>query len=242
VFLSESDHSSVLRRSWSEPPPSSFCGESIGSSNEGSRGSFGIIGHGRVCDAVNVTESRHMKRCEFQNASAVLPANTMSLATSQSLEVSTEIVTSPNGHRDIEIKFYSSSPPVRSTMIPTGDIKDNSDVCVCDESSVTSAKISLPSPPEEQVGPQDAMNVRENTQQENGESSVNAQTGNVKEHGSVNCEQGVAQCDSGDNVWAGDLKTYDKKEGCSISDHTFCEQSAKTLGEEVDQLCLHAEE
>ncbi|KDR21471.1 hypothetical protein L798_03836, partial [Zootermopsis nevadensis] len=112
LFLSENDHSSVLRRSWSEPlPSSSFCGESFGSNNESSRGNFGIIGHGRVRDDANVTESRHTKGCEFQNASTASPANTMSLTTSQSLEVSTEIVTSPNGHRDIEIKFYSSSPP-----------------------------------------------------------------------------------------------------------------------------------
>ncbi|XP_066992745.2 uncharacterized protein [Anabrus simplex] len=39
-------------------------------------------------------------------------------SSSQSLEVSTEIVTSPNGHRDIEIKFYSSSPP---SAVPAQD-------------------------------------------------------------------------------------------------------------------------
>jgi hypothetical protein len=241
VFLPENDHSSVLRRSWSEPLASSFCGENVGSSNEGTRGSFGIIGHGRVCDNVNVNESHRMKRGEFQNASAVLPASTVSLATSQSLEVSTEIVTSPNGHRDIEIKFYSSSPPGGgSTMVPTGDVEHSSDLYVCGENSVRSANISLPSA-EEQVGPQDAINVRKNAQQESGESSVNAQAGNVKEHGSVNCKHGVARCDSGDNVWTGDPKT-DKKEGCNVSEHSFCEQSAKTLDEEVDQLCLYAEE
>ncbi|XP_047120624.1 protein PRRC2A-like [Schistocerca piceifrons] len=39
-------------------------------------------------------------------------AHTAAVA-SQGLQVSTEIVTSPNGHRDLEIRFYSSSPPGR---------------------------------------------------------------------------------------------------------------------------------
>ncbi|KAL1123535.1 hypothetical protein AAG570_002612 [Ranatra chinensis] len=34
------------------------------------------------------------------------------------LEFSSEIVTSPNGHRDIEIKFFSSSPPPRDVVVP----------------------------------------------------------------------------------------------------------------------------
>lgn len=227
VFLSENDHSSVVRRSWSEPLPSSL-------DNEGSRGSFGIIGHGRVCGDENVTESR-MKKYEFQNASAELPASTVPLSTSQSLEVSTEIVTSPNGHRDIEIKFYSTSPPAVSTIVPTGLVKGSCDLCVCDESSVKGGKTSF-SFPAEDVGPQDAINVRENTQQESGESSVNEHAGNAKEHASVICKEGGVHLDSGDNVFAADVKTRDEKEGCNIS------ESAKRLGEEVDQLCLHAEE
>lgn len=36
--------------------------------------------------------------------------NSASSPSPKGLEVSTEIVTSPNGHRDLEIKFYSPSP------------------------------------------------------------------------------------------------------------------------------------
>lgn len=36
------------------------------------------------------------------------------------LQVSSEIVTSPNGHRDIEIKFYSSSSPLESKISASG--------------------------------------------------------------------------------------------------------------------------
>lgn len=241
VFLPENDHSSVLRRSWSEPLPSSFCGENITCSNEEPHGSFGTIGHGRVCDD-NVTESRHVMRIDDRNASVEVPASILSVAASQSLEVSTEIVTSPNGHRDIEIKFYSSSPPVGTTMTSTRDIKYGYDPSVCDESSVRSTRTSLPTSPEEDVIPQEAVNVKGNMQQENGESSVNVQSGNVKDHASVNCKQDAASCDCTGNVWSGDPETCDKKAGCNVSDYDFCEQSAKTLGEEVDQLHLHAEE
>jgi hypothetical protein len=176
-----------------------------------------------------------MKR---QNSSTEVPASAVSSATSQSLEVSTEIVTSPNGHRDIEIKFYSSSPPVGATMVTIGCTKNSSDdLTVCDEKSAGTVLSSSP----EEVSPQDAVHVGQKVQQESGESSVNTQTGNAKEQDAVSCEQDAALCDYGD-VWAGDLKTRDEKEGCLVSDHGFCEQSAKTLGKEVDQLRLHAEE
>jgi len=148
--------------------------------------------------------------------------------TSQSLEVSTEIVTSPNGHRDIEIKFYSSSPPADTAVLSTRDTKGSCDVGVCDGNGLGSP-VSYLSPSVEEVCSEGAVNVEENTQQENGESSVNAQAGT--------CKQDAAQCDCGDNVWVGV-----GKEGCSVFDHGFCEQSAKSLGEEVDQLHLHAEE
>jgi len=147
--------------------------------------------------------------------------------TSQSLEVSTEIVTSPNGHRDIEIKFYSSSPPADAAVLSTRDTKSSCDVGVCDGNGLGSPMSYLSSSVEE-VCSEGAVNVEENTQQENGESSVNAQG---------TCKQDAAQCDCGDNVWVGV-----GKEGCSVFDHGFCEQSAKSLGEEVDQLHLHAEE
>ncbi|PNF43637.1 hypothetical protein B7P43_G00694 [Cryptotermes secundus] len=236
VFLPENDHSSVLRRSWSEPlPSSSFC------RTEESHGSFGTIGHGRVCDD-NVTESRHVRRSDDRNVSVEVPANTVSVAASQSLEVSTEIVTSPNGHRDIEIKFYSSSPPVGATMISTRDIKYSYDPSVCDESSVRNTRTSLPTSLEEDVIPQEAVNVKENMQHENGESSENVQSGNVEDHTSVNCEQDSAPCDCTDNLRPGDRETCGEKARCNMSDYGSCEQSAKTLGEEVDQLHLHAEE
>lgn len=222
MFHPENDNFSVLRRSWSEPLPSSFCSENTTSSNEETRRSFGIIGHGRVREVENVPESRQVTRLEVHSAPAEVPHSPVALMTSQSLEVSTEIVTSPNGHRDIEIKFYSSSPPADTAVVSTRDTKSSCDVGVCDGNGLGNPRTFLSS----SVG---AVHVKENTQQENGESSVNAQAGT--------CQQDAAQCDCGDNVWVGD-----GKEGCNVFDHGFCEQSAKSLGEEVDQLHLHAEE
>uniref|UniRef100_A0A1B6EAE6 Uncharacterized protein n=2 Tax=Clastoptera arizonana TaxID=38151 RepID=A0A1B6EAE6_9HEMI len=46
---------------------------------------------------------------------------------SEGLQVSSEIVTSPNGHRDIEIKFYSSSSPPKSTT------RTRSELCFSDK-------------------------------------------------------------------------------------------------------------
>jgi hypothetical protein len=229
MFHPESDNFSVLRRSWSEPLPSSFCSEGITSSNEESRRSFGIIGHGRVREVENVAESQ-VNRLEVHSAPAEVSASTVSVMTSQSLEVSTEIVTSPNGHRDIEIKFYSSSPPADTAVVSARDAKDGCDQGVCDRNGVGSPRTSV-SCSVEGVCSKGAVNDTENTQQESGESSVNAQAGNGT------CKQDVAQCGYGDSVWVGD-----GKEGCKVFDRDFCEQSAKSLGEEVDQLHLHAEE
>lgn len=228
MFHPENDHFSVLRRSWSEPLPPSFCNENTTSSNEETRRSFGIIGHGRVREVENVPEPRQVTRLEGHTTPAEVPPSPVALMTSQSLEVSTEIVTSPNGHRDIEIKFYSSSPPADTAVVSTRDTKSSCDVGVRDGNGLGSPRTFLSSSVEE-VCSEGAVNVKENTQQENGESSVNAQAGT--------CKQDAAQCDCGDNVWVGD-----GKEGCNVFDHGFCEQSAKSLGEEVDQLHLHAEE
>jgi hypothetical protein len=176
------------------------------------------------------------------DASVEVPAGAVSLAASQSLEVSTEIVTSPNGHRDIEIRFYSSSPPTATTLIATRDIKYGYDTSVCDESSVRSTRTSLPTSPEEDVSAEETVNAEKNTQQENGESRVNVQPGNVKDRAIVSCKEDLGRCDYTGNVSAGDPEMSGDKAGCNVSDHDFCEQSAKTLGEEVDQLRLHAEE
>lgn len=229
MFHPENDNFSVLRRSWSEPLPSSFCSENITSSNEESRRSFGIIGHGRVREVKNVAESQ-VNRLEVHSASAEVSASTVSVMTSQSLEVSTEIVTSPNGHRDIEIKFYSSSPPADTAVVSARVRKDSCGLGVCDGNGLGSPRASVSSSVED-VCSEGAANDTENTQQENGESSVKAQAGNGT------CKQDAAQRGYGDSVWVGD-----GKEGCSAFDHGFCEQSAKSLGEEVDQLHLHAEE
>jgi hypothetical protein len=236
VFLPENDNSSVLRRSWSEPLPSSSCG------SEESHCSFGTVGHGRVCDDEKVTESRHARKTGGCNASVEVPVSNVSLAASQSLEVSTEIVTSPNGHRDIEIKFYSSSPPVLTTMVSTRDMKYSYDTSVCDENSVRITRTSLTTSPEEDVSREETLNAKENTQQENGDNSVNVKAGNVKDNAFVNCKQDLAQCDYTGSVFAGVPEMSGDEAGCNASGRDFCEQNTKTLGEEVDQLRLHAEE
>lgn len=230
MFHPENDNFSVLRRSWSEPLPSSFSSENTTSSNEETRRSFGIIGHGRVREVENVPESRQVTRLEVHSAPAEVSRSPVALMTSQSLEVSTEIVTSPNGHRDIEIRFYSSSPPADTAVVSTRDAKSSCCVGVSDGNGLGSPRTFLPSSVKD-VCSEGAVNVKENTQHENGESSMNAQAGNGT------CKQDTTQCDCGDNVWVGD-----GREGCNVSDHGFCEQSAKSLGEEVDQLHLHAEE
>jgi len=49
------------------------------------------------------------------------------------LQVSSEIVTSPNGHRDIEIKFYSSSVPLESKSKMSASDRDKADRFVVEE-------------------------------------------------------------------------------------------------------------
>ncbi|XP_049790394.1 sal-like protein 3 [Schistocerca nitens] len=81
---------SALRRSWSGCSSSSFSSSASSSSSSSSSSPSSLAGDpgGRVRTAAVA-------------------------AASQGLQVSTEIVTSPNGHRDLEIRFYSSSPPGR---------------------------------------------------------------------------------------------------------------------------------
>ncbi|XP_049835580.1 trinucleotide repeat-containing gene 18 protein-like [Schistocerca gregaria] len=79
---------SALRRSWSGCSSSSSSSFSSSSSSSSSPPSLAADPGGRA------------------HTAAVTVA-------SQGLQVSTEIVTSPNGHRDLEIRFYSSSPPGR---------------------------------------------------------------------------------------------------------------------------------
>ncbi|XP_049940247.1 proline-rich protein 36 [Schistocerca serialis cubense] len=81
------DGGSALRRSWSGCSSSSSFSSSSSSSSSSPSSLAGDPG-GRA------------------HTAAVAVA-------SQGLQVSTEIVTSPNGHRDLEIRFYSSSPPGR---------------------------------------------------------------------------------------------------------------------------------
>ncbi|XP_023287876.1 uncharacterized protein LOC111673920 [Orussus abietinus] len=101
-------HSDVLlRRSWSDP--TSYFGEEI---LQPSR-DVGVIGDRGQLDTTR--GARSTWRGDNASALGVIPADqsfpsSPTTIPSQGLEVSTEIVTSPNGHRDLEIKFYSSSP------------------------------------------------------------------------------------------------------------------------------------
>lgn len=85
---------SVLRRSWSDPT-SYFSSDEIVPNRD-----VGVIG-----DSFKGTAAKSSWRGDSCSPPSP-PAGP--------LEVSTEIVTSPNGHRDLEIKFYSSSPSTTS--------------------------------------------------------------------------------------------------------------------------------
>ncbi|XP_049764626.1 insulinoma-associated protein 2-like [Schistocerca cancellata] len=91
------DGGSALRRSWSGCSSSSFSSSS--SSSSPSPPSLAGDPGGRARTA------------------AVAVA-------SQGLQVSTEIVTSPNGHRDLEIRFYSSSPPGREAAASEARVRN----------------------------------------------------------------------------------------------------------------------
>lgn len=106
----------VLRRSWSDPTSYFSYGEEIAAPTR----DVGVIG-----DRGGQSEGGKHKRALWRgdsigsapasspaNANAAGPnASSGSVATPKGLEVSTEIITSPNGHRDLEIKFYSSPSP-----------------------------------------------------------------------------------------------------------------------------------
>ncbi|XP_034943001.1 uncharacterized protein [Chelonus insularis] len=121
----ESTGGVLLRRSWSDP--SSYFSEQISTPSRdvgviGDRGQPTEIGRGR--SSWPGSPSYVSLGINASGLSAL--ANPAS--SSQSLEVSTEIVTSHNGHRDLEIKFFSSSP---SAVQPEEDkspfIDDNED-------------------------------------------------------------------------------------------------------------------
>ena len=58
------------------------------------------------------------------SATSSPPSSALSSVSTQSLEVSSEIVTSHNGHRDIEIKFFSASTPVTPPATPLATFPD----------------------------------------------------------------------------------------------------------------------
>ncbi|XP_076247575.1 uncharacterized protein LOC143187331 [Calliopsis andreniformis] len=91
---------SVLRRSWSDP--SNHCSE-ISTSGR-SNLCFGVIG--------DRGQTENGKKTLWQSDIIDDPRNNIGSGTTSTnpkgLEVSTEIITSPNGHRDLEIRFYSS--------------------------------------------------------------------------------------------------------------------------------------
>lgn len=102
----------VLRRSWSDP--SSYFTEEIVAPNK----DVGVIGDR------GQTESGK-RRTLWRGDSIGIPTNGVgssgpgvvngTISSPKGLEVSTEIITSPNGHRDLEIKFYSASPNAPTT-------------------------------------------------------------------------------------------------------------------------------
>ncbi|XP_020709080.2 putative mediator of RNA polymerase II transcription subunit 26 [Athalia rosae] len=107
----------ALRRSWSDP--TSFFSDEITTPNR----SVGVIG-----DRAPVETGRGKRPTSWRSWSSP-GTNSTTSGTSQGLEVSTEIVTSPNGHRDLEIKFYSSSPPTANQEDEKSDFgfPDNED-------------------------------------------------------------------------------------------------------------------
>uniref|UniRef100_T1IE71 Uncharacterized protein n=2 Tax=Rhodnius TaxID=13248 RepID=T1IE71_RHOPR len=79
----------------------------------------------RYCDPINLTWDVE-QRCY---SPYLTPPNSSSSSQDwgldsrgSSLEVSSEIITSPNGHRDIEIKFFSTSPPASKSTPPARPI------------------------------------------------------------------------------------------------------------------------
>lgn len=99
----------MLRRSWSDP--TSYFSDEISVPNR----DVGVIGDRGQAEVTRGRSSwpggGSASGINSANRSSSPYGNLANLPiSSQGLEVSTEIVTSPNGHRDLEIKFYSSSP------------------------------------------------------------------------------------------------------------------------------------
>lgn len=101
----------ALRRSWSEPVPhpSSWWQQDVdrGKTSSTSPHRSNSFSESRSWEQKKSDETRweSLKGCDID------PRSTSDYK-DQCLQVSTEIVTSPNGHRDIEIRFYSAPLPV----------------------------------------------------------------------------------------------------------------------------------
>lgn len=91
----------VLRRSWSEPIQSQSAWRAADGAAPQRSNSFSLADSWKS----KTLEDAHRWKPSGKGGKSAGYGN-------QCLEVSTEIVTSPNGHRDIEIRFYSTSPSV----------------------------------------------------------------------------------------------------------------------------------
>lgn len=87
----------VLRRSWSEP---------LASTPRPLHRSFSLS----AADSKEV-QWESLKGCDISAEESLSKPRKPADYRTQCLEVSTEIVTSANGHRDLEIRFYSTTPP-----------------------------------------------------------------------------------------------------------------------------------
>ncbi|XP_076170581.1 uncharacterized protein LOC143148278 [Ptiloglossa arizonensis] len=96
----------VLRRSWSDP--TSYFSEEIAVPSK----DVGVIGDRGQAESGKRRTLWHGDTIGFptNNAGSSGTGNNGTVLSPKGLEVSTEIITSPNGHRDLEIKFYSPSP------------------------------------------------------------------------------------------------------------------------------------
>ncbi|XP_031777559.1 uncharacterized protein LOC116415948 [Nasonia vitripennis] len=122
-----------LRRSWSDPSSYFSNGEMPGGGELLPNRDVGVIGDRGQSgtesalkgswrgDASAATPSS--QNSSLQSSSSPLSSGPGSPGLQGPLEVSTEIVTSPNGHRDLEIKFYSSSPTTSSYDCSSDELK-----------------------------------------------------------------------------------------------------------------------
>ncbi|KAK6626721.1 hypothetical protein RUM44_009198 [Polyplax serrata] len=100
----------VLRRSWSEPIPEPQS-RNLGLSME--RQALLPSRSHSFCDSATTKSKTWLEKPETgqsESSKSGSPGEKVNLGyRSPCLEVSTEIVTSPNGHRDLEIRFYTTS-------------------------------------------------------------------------------------------------------------------------------------